>query len=418
MFGGYNYGYLGDTWEWDGVNWTQITTTNGPSSRAYHTMVYDSTNQVTILYGGLGPNGNRSDVWKWNGTTWTNITPAGAGGPGLRYGHSMAYFKDRNVTIVFGGLNQSSRGSNEVWEFYNTASPFWNLRSASGLNGLYQAAMVYYDNKSPTPVMTPNDGIIKVLSYEPVSVSSYHTSATASALQDTYKLIPQSPSPLDRRLELKSTIPNYSIGVPDVGHCLNARINTSLSANAHLIGCFPASAPTKYWMVSSVFNPSANIIFSGNLSSFYNTYSLMDYSGFLTFAQGDVNYQNSLWNSTNYTKGAVRPCLASLGFPNKVTAIWKLGNGDAGSLLLFGGVYHLGLWYLDLKEMLKQGYYPPYSFNALNNIRKYKLFAKKTFNKDLLYLNDVLGLSAFQRIFDVNGAASQDMVIIWDIQCV
>lgn len=417
MFGGYNYGYLGDTWEWDGSDWSLVATT-GPGARAYHTMVYDSVNQVTLLYGGIYAAGNKADVWKWNGTTWTNITPTDPGGPLYRYGHSMAYFKDRNVSIVFGGLDQNLRSSNELWEFHNTASPFWYLRSTSGLSGLYQAAMVYYDNKTTTPVMTPNDGVIKVLSYDAVSVSSYHTSSTASALQDTYKLLPQSPTPLDKRLELKSTLPNYSTGVPDVGQCLNSIINTSLSANGHLIGCFPSSGTTYYWMVSSTFNPSANVIFSGSLSSFYNTYSLMDYSGFLTFAQGDVAYHNALYTGVDYTKGAIRPCSSTLSFPNKITVIWKLGNGDAGALLLFGGLYHIGLWSLDLKEMLKQGYYPPYSFNALNNIRKYKLFAKKTFNKDLLYLNDSGGLSAFKTLFDKTGAAPQDIVVTWEIQCV
>ena len=39
---------------------------------------------------------------------------------------------------------------------------------------------------------------------------------------------------------------------------------------------------------------------------------------------------------------------------------------------------------MDIKQMLREGNLPPYAFNPLNNIRKYKLFAKKTFNRDLI----------------------------------
>jgi len=273
-----------------------------------------------------------------------------------------------------------------------------------------------FRNHAHTILSPSSTKTIKVKSYDAVTVSSYHTSSTASALADTYKLLPRYPSPLDRRLELNSTVTTYSSGVPDVGQCLNSVINPSLSAYSHLIGCFPASAPTTYWMVSSVLNTTGSVIFSGTLSSFYNYYSLMDTSGFLTFAPGYAAAQNALWDAADYTKGVVRACKTS--FPEKINMGWRLNNGDAGGLLLFGGLYHIGLWYLDLKEMLKQGYYPPYSFNTLNNIRKYKLFAKKTFNKDLLYLNDAGGLSAFKTYFDSASALRTAVTILWDINFV
>jgi hypothetical protein len=42
LFGGGDYASLMNyTWEWDGNEWTQIADT-GPSSRAYHSMVYES----------------------------------------------------------------------------------------------------------------------------------------------------------------------------------------------------------------------------------------------------------------------------------------------------------------------------------------------------------------------------------------
>lgn len=243
--------------------------------------------------------------------------------------------------------------------------------------------------------------IIKVYSYEAISIQTYHTSATASALEDLgYKLYPESPSPIHRRLELKSTVPNYSSGVPDVGHCLNTAIHPTLSSFHHLIGCYPTSGGTNFWMFSSLATPSSPIV-SGTLSSFFNYHGIMDVSGFLKVADGNAAYHKTLFDAANFTYGATRSCGTS--FPNNVFITCRLITGDLASLLLFGGVYHVGYWVLDLKETLKQGITAPFSFNPLNNQRKYKLFAKKTFNKDLLFCQDSLGVSTLKEYFAVGG---------------
>jgi hypothetical protein len=414
--GGISGGKLGDTWEWGGSSWTRVSTT-GPSSRQDFGMVYDSYNSKTVLYGGEDSTGaSKDDVWSWNGTSWSQVTPTGAGGAGRRKLHGMVFCPDRNQSLVFGGFNPNSPNTyyRDTWAFNYTVSPFWSLISTSGPSGRIQHSVDYFDNKNPTQIMTPNDGIIKVLSYEPISVSSYHTLATASGLFSSYKLLPNSIKPTDTRLESNSTVTLYSTNVPDVGHCLNSYLNSNLSSYSHLVGCFPAASGTKYWMISSTFNPSSNIIISGTLSSVYNQQKIMDMSGFLTFVEESLAVQNELLATENYLSGALRTTPNE--FPQKIRLAWGLYPGDAGSLLLFGGIYHLGLWYLDLKEMLKQGYYPPYNFNALNNIRKYKLFAKKTFNKDLLYLNDNGSNSGFKSVFEQNALGADCIKYIWDIK--
>lgn len=252
-------------------------------------------------------------------------------------------------------------------------------------------------------IYTPSSSqVIKALSYEATSIRTYHTSATAQYLEDLgYKLYPESPSPIHRKLEIKSTIPNYSSGVPDLGHCLNTAIHPTLSSFHHLIGCYPTSGGTDFWLFSSITTPSSTII-SGTLSSFFNYYGIMDASGFLTVANGNAAYQLSLSSSADYTKGAIR--VRADNFPNSINVICRIIRGDAGSLLLFGGVYHIGLWVLDLKETLKQGITAPFNFNTLNNQRKYKLFAKKTFNKDLLFCRDDSGYSGLKDLFAIGGS--------------
>jgi len=271
-----------------------------------------------------------------------------------------------------------------------------------------------YHGHIPLAPSGAGNGIIKVLSYQPLSVSSYHTSATAEALSYKYKLLPESPKPFNSRLESKSTITAYSSGVPDVGHCLNSAADANLSAFSHLIGCFPRkNLGFNYWVVSSADNPAGSILYSGTLYSNYNFDNIMDASGFLTFAGSSTQVHINLYNSFTANYGVLRVPLSD--FPSKIRLRWFLGTGDAGALLLFGGVYHLGLWTLDMKELLKQGYYPPYSFNALNNIRKYKLFAKKTFNRDLLHVQDFGVSGGFNASFDYLSSPIGGTTIEWDI---
>jgi hypothetical protein len=256
---------------------------------------------------------------------------------------------------------------------------------------------------------------IKVISYDSPSVSGYHTSSTSRALSDYYSLLPTSPNPIDSRLEYKSTLPNYSQGVPDLGHCLNSVIHPELSTVSHLVGCFPASGGTRY----EVYTSSNSLIFSGTFSSHYNKNSLMDASGFLTFANVAASTHETYSAANNYSQGCLRvPTNNPVLGGRQVSVKILVTSGDAGSLLLYGGIYHLGLWCLDIKQMLKEGNYPPYSFNALNNKRRYKLFAKKTFNKDLLaYSNETFStFNTFKDRFEngvyINGVGT---IITWEI---
>ena len=75
MFGGFDeeLNSYGDTWVWDGSNWTQESTQTSPPSRAYHSMAYDSAHGLAVLFGGEnflgGPNSMSqqyfADTWTW-----------------------------------------------------------------------------------------------------------------------------------------------------------------------------------------------------------------------------------------------------------------------------------------------------------------------------------------------------------------
>ena len=99
------FGWSGtvDTWEWDNTRWIKKTPPNAPSPRRLHAMVYDSARQVVVLFGGIDLSRvvGLNDTWEYDGTTWTQRTPATA--PSARYGHAMAYDSTRQVTVLFGG---------------------------------------------------------------------------------------------------------------------------------------------------------------------------------------------------------------------------------------------------------------------------------------------------------------------------
>ena len=65
-----------------------------------------------------------------------------------------------------------------------------------------------------------------------------------------------------------------------------------------------------------------------------------------------------------------------------------VGSGDVGYSNLYGGIYNMGLWTIDMDESIKVGNTPPYSFGPLNNPRKYKLFSTKHLTKNLGFIED------------------------------
>lgn len=68
---------LGDTWTWDGANWTQHSPVTAPSARDEYAVAYDAARQQVVLFGGIdGSNNSPRDTWTWDGGAWTKPVPA------------------------------------------------------------------------------------------------------------------------------------------------------------------------------------------------------------------------------------------------------------------------------------------------------------------------------------------------------
>jgi len=112
--------------------------------------------------------------------------------------------------------------------------------------------------------------------------------------------------------------------------------------------------------------------------SYPNEASSMDVSGFITSVTG-----------TDTTLGLTTSSNASFASNGTLEYSTTLSKDDVASLHLFGGIYHLGLWTIDMQESLCNGNTPPFAFSVLDNPRKYKLFCRKGVAKDLTFIEDV-----------------------------
>jgi hypothetical protein len=112
---------LGDTWEWDGNNWTELHPPNSPSPRGYSAMTYDTEHERVVLFGGgtsEHADGTRyDDLYYWDGDNWEEIIPLFQG-PSARCDHAMAYDLGRRAVVIFSGSDYFPF-KRDTWELRN-----------------------------------------------------------------------------------------------------------------------------------------------------------------------------------------------------------------------------------------------------------------------------------------------------------
>ena len=112
MFGGTSeYQSYNDVWELDGATWQQRNATVVPPKRSEHAMAYDANRGRTVIMGGISPAVDGSvplgDTWEWDGTNWTPIATFAT--PSRRAGRVAAYHAGSARIVVVGG------GRSETW---------------------------------------------------------------------------------------------------------------------------------------------------------------------------------------------------------------------------------------------------------------------------------------------------------------
>jgi hypothetical protein len=146
---------LGDTWKWDGHNWTQLFPESSPSPRAHHDMVYDSISERIKLFGGTTADGYSNEMWEWDGETWTPIvvpTPPG------RAGHALAYDYSRNVLVLYGGYaygvwdnaSRTQKRFTDTWEFKRGV---WSKKSTKNSPNVSHGFCMDYATKAQKTIL-------------------------------------------------------------------------------------------------------------------------------------------------------------------------------------------------------------------------------------------------------------------------
>ncbi|MEK7726756.1 MAG: hypothetical protein AAB354_00010 [candidate division KSB1 bacterium] len=137
LFGGYHIANgkmirFGDTWEWDGKQWSQ-SNANGPSPRNGAALIYDAARERIVLFGGSGASG---ETWALKDGKWHEIKPPLAEG---RFNSVMAFDEKRKHVIRFGGWNGNERVG-DTWRFANDT---WQRLEVPGPEARNHSAMAY-----------------------------------------------------------------------------------------------------------------------------------------------------------------------------------------------------------------------------------------------------------------------------------
>jgi hypothetical protein len=166
---------------------------------------------------------------------------------------------------------------------------------------------------------------------------------------------------------------------------------SSMAIAASVLGAFPEGSSTPIPGVTRIhlFYPTFNTsLTSKKYYGFFNEVSSMDVSGFVNMVMS-----GSPGTTTGYQMSSVASGLCVSGGhdpTNSGTVEYSVGfaSGDVATVNMYGGIYHLGLWTIDMNKSLLNGNSPPFSFSVLNNPRKYKLFARKGLSKNLCFIQD------------------------------
>ncbi|MBI5511265.1 MAG: hypothetical protein HY903_21090 [Deltaproteobacteria bacterium] len=119
---------LSDTWAFDGDVWQQLAS-GGPVPRELFALAYDRDRERLLLFGGFGvstpstPTGELGDTWTFDGSSWTSIYVTG---PAARVGAAMAFDEAQGEMVLFGGYSGIEYFA-DTWAFDGAA---WRQRSS------------------------------------------------------------------------------------------------------------------------------------------------------------------------------------------------------------------------------------------------------------------------------------------------
>jgi cysteine-rich repeat protein len=141
VYGGDNGmgGSLGDTWRFNGTEWTKLDPSTAPPARIGHVMAFDAARKKTVMFGGNTGPGVNSQTWAFDGTNWNQESPAAS--PTARAFAAMAYHAPNSALILFGGLDGAAMATGDTWAW--DGSTWNNTMPSTSPSARYWTAMAY-----------------------------------------------------------------------------------------------------------------------------------------------------------------------------------------------------------------------------------------------------------------------------------
>ena len=157
------YAYWGfETWTYDYNNneWTKMNPSEHPYGGVSSQLVYDSESEKMVQFGGHNKedySSNETWIYDYIPNTWTPAAPNNV--PRLRAGHTMAYDSESDVVIMFGGGLEPDYNPyggrivyNDTWAYDLNTDTWTNMTPAVSPLGRIAAEMAY-DSESDRVIM-------------------------------------------------------------------------------------------------------------------------------------------------------------------------------------------------------------------------------------------------------------------------
>jgi len=179
LFGGReveNYAQLSDTWllDLELEEWVQVSTSTQPPPRSDMGFYYDLEIQAAIMFGGYSSSDTRlDDTWLFfpNNNSWLEVSTAIQ--PLARYGHHIVYDEHNEVGLLFGG--RTTTYTDETWQFNSTTLEWSEIITSTKPIKRYWHAMTFSSSDQKTYIFGGrndnyiDDSINQTAVYDPIS---------------------------------------------------------------------------------------------------------------------------------------------------------------------------------------------------------------------------------------------------------
>ena len=161
LFGGHNgTAWDSDTWIFDcnQETWTEVTPAISPHGRGSAAMVYDSLNDKVLLFSGYSESGpDVSDTWAYDyiSNTWEEMSPDVS--PHARYGAAYTYDTENESMLLFGG--NSNGYFSDTWSYDYSSDTWTEMNPVSHPPALKWSQMVY-DSNAQKSILFGGDNVL------------------------------------------------------------------------------------------------------------------------------------------------------------------------------------------------------------------------------------------------------------------